>query len=504
MSTIERLPTTPDLVPRRGAAPVHESVLDAIGSTPLIRLRRTATHVSAAVYVKAEFLNPGGSVKDRAALFMVREAERDGSLLPGGTIVEGTSGNTGTGLAIVGAQLGHPVVVVVPDKTSREKIAVLRAYGARVVVTPGGVPRDDERHVHNVAVRIAEQTPGGWLANQYDNPSNPGAHHATTGPEIWEQTGGRITTFVAGIGTGGTITGTGEHLKSVSGGRVRVVGVDPESSTYSGGDGSPYLVESIGHYLHPATVEDVWPGSYHPDVVDEIVTVADRDALLTGLRLAREEGLLVGGSAAAAVAAGIRQAETLGPEDVVVVLLPDSGRAYLSKNYDEAWLQEVGVLTAQGVRTVADLLPEGALDAPGPIALAADLTVAQAVAAAAEAGALGRTPLAVVVPRRGAVSPRAVGDVVGSTTLAGLRSLVREDPAREADPLSGVADAPLPHVGAGEDVGPAAARLGDRPAAWVLVDGRLAGWVRHARLSAAVCEPDAVAGDLAEHTGSAR
>nr|WP_179756278.1 pyridoxal-phosphate dependent enzyme [Kineococcus aurantiacus] len=464
------------------AGPVHESVLDAIGSSPLIRLRRTASHLQAAVYVKLEQNNPGGSVKDRAALWMVRRARADGSLRPGGTIVEGTSGNTGVGLAVVGAQLGHPVVVVVPDKTSREKIAVLRAYGAEVVVVPGGVPRDDPRHVHSTAVRLAAEIPGGWLANQYDNPANPAAHRETTGPEIWAQTRGRLTTFVAGVGTGGTVSGTGEYLKSVSGGRVRVVGVDPASSTYSGGDGSPWAVESIGHYLHPDTVEDVWPESYHPGVLDAIVPFEDRDALLTGRRLARQEGLLVGGSAAAAVAVALREAEGLGPQDVVVVLLPDSGRAYLSKNFDDDWLRHNGFLEEGVEDPVRDLLPEGALDAPGPIALAADLTVGQAVEQAIAEGALGRTPLAVVLPRHQARRPRALGDVVAATTLAGLRALVREDPARARSPLREVADPPLPHVGVGQGAQEAREALGEFPAAWVLVDGRVAGWVRRARL----------------------
>nr|WP_211298857.1 pyridoxal-phosphate dependent enzyme [Kineococcus rhizosphaerae] len=485
MSTLERLPipgTADDLRLETPGGPVHESVLDAVGSSPLVRLRRTAAHLSAAVYVKLEQNNPGGSVKDRAALWMVRRAEADGSLRPGGTIVEGTSGNTGVGLAVVGAQLGYSVVVVVPDKTSREKIAVLRAYGAEVVVVPGGVPRHDPRHVHATAVRLAEEIPGGWLANQYDNPANPAAHRETTGPEIWAQTGGRITTFVAGIGTGGTVSGTGEHLKAVSGGRVRVVGVDPQSSTYSGGDGSPWAVESIGHYLHPDTVEDVWPESYHPEVLDEIVTFSDRDALLTGRRLAREEGLLVGGSAAAAVSVALREAEGLGPQDVVVVLLPDSGRSYLSKNFDDDWLRGSGFLEEGVEHPVRALLPDGALDAPGPIALRADLTVREAIEQALAEGALGRTPLAVVLPRQGASRPHALGDVLGATTLAGLRGLVRDHPEVAGVALREVADPPLPQVGVGQDVDEAWQALGAAPAAWVLVDGRVAGWVRRARL----------------------
>jgi cystathionine beta-synthase len=321
---------------------VHASLVDVVGDTPLVRLNRVTGAALAPVYAKLEYVNPGGSVKDRIALAMVEAAEESGELAPGGTIVEGTSGNTGVGLAMVAAQRGYRCVFTIPDKSSAEKVAVLRAYGAEVVVCPGNVPREHPEHVYAVATRIAEETPGGWLANQYDNPANPLAHYRSTGPEIWRQTDGRVTHFVAGVGTGGTITGTGEYLKEVSGGRVTVVGADPEASTYSGGDGSPYHVESIGHFRHPDTVDDSWPESFHPAVVDRFERVADRESLLTARRLAREEGLLVGGSAGTAVAAALRVAATLTPDDLVVVLLPDSGRNYLSKVYDDAWLRELG------------------------------------------------------------------------------------------------------------------------------------------------------------------
>jgi cystathionine beta-synthase len=240
---------------------VFDSVLAAIGETPLIRLRRVGADLAVPIYVKAEFLNPGGSVKDRAALAMVTAAEQSGELRPGGVIVEGTSGNTGVGLAIVAAQRGYRLIVAVPDKTSAEKLAILRALGAEVVVTNGALPRQHPDHVANVAKRIADRTPRGWFANQYDNPANPGAHRATTGPEIWRDTAGKLTHFVAGVGTGGTITGSAQYLKQASEGAVTIVGADPEHSTYGGGDGSPYYVEAVGHYLHPDTDDDVWPQS---------------------------------------------------------------------------------------------------------------------------------------------------------------------------------------------------------------------------------------------------
>ncbi|MHA6757598.1 PLP-dependent cysteine synthase family protein [Streptacidiphilus sp. PAMC 29251] len=323
---------------------VHASLADVVGNTPLVRLNRVTDAAPAPVYAKLEYVNPGGSVKDRIALAMVEAAEEAGQLLPGGTIVEGTSGNTGVGLAMVAAQRGYRCVFAIPDKSSPEKVAVLRAYGAEVLVCPGDVPREHPDHVFSTAARVVAETPGAWLANQYDNPANPEAHYRTTGPEIWEQTDGRITHLVSGVGTGGTITGTGEYLKKVSGGQVTVVGADPETSVYSGGDGSPYLVESIGFFRHPESLDNSWPQSYHPEVVDRFERISDRESFLTARRLAREEGLLVGGSAGTAVAAALRVARTLGPQDLVVVILPDSGRNYLSKVFDDRWLQELGYL----------------------------------------------------------------------------------------------------------------------------------------------------------------
>jgi cystathionine beta-synthase len=339
---------------------VHESVLEAIGDTPLVRLRQVTRGLQPAIYAKLEFTNPGGSIKDRAALAMVLDAERTGALRQGGTIVEATSGNTGIGLAVIAAQRGYRSVFVVPDKTSTEKIALLEAYGAQVVITPGGLPRQDPEHVQNLARRIADSTRGGWFADQYDNPANPQAHRIGTGPEIWAQTQGRVTHLVVGVGTGGTVTGTGEFLKQASQGRVQVLAADPPSSTYAGGDGSPYFVESIGHYRHPDTDQDPWPLSYQPSVVDELVPVGDRESLLTARRLAREEGLLVGGSSGTAVAAALQVAKRLGPDDLLVVVLPDSGRSYLSKYFNDGWLRAWGFLedydpavAAGSVRAVA-------------------------------------------------------------------------------------------------------------------------------------------------------
>ena len=322
-----------------GAGLVYESVTDAIGNTPLVRLSSTA---GPRIYLKLEYLNPGGSVKDRAAREMVLAAEAAGLLRPGGTIVEGTSGNTGIGLALIAAARGYRVITVLPDKTSSDKLDLLRALGADVVITASGRPVGHPEHVRSLARRIADETAGGWLADQYDNPANPRAHFETTGPELWQQTQGAITHLVAGVGTGGTITGTGEYLKSVSAQRFQVVAADPSSSRYSGGDGRAYYVESVGHYLHPDTDEDIWPGSYHPDVVDEFIAVEDREAIDTARRVAAQDGIFMGGSGGLAVAAALKLATRVSPEAVIAVIIPDSGRNYLTKYFNDGWLSRWG------------------------------------------------------------------------------------------------------------------------------------------------------------------
>jgi cystathionine beta-synthase len=425
---------------------VHESVLDAIGQTPLIRLTRVTDGLAVPVYVKAEFLSVGASVKDRAARNMVRAAEQDGSLRPGGVIVESTSGNTGIGLAIVAAVRGYRSVVVVPDKTSSDKLAVLRAHGAEVVLAQSGLPREHPDHPDQIARRIAAQTPGGWLAGQYDNPANPRAHWDTTGPEIWAQTAGRVTHLVAGAGTGGTITGTGEYLKEVSGGRVQVIGADPATSVYGGGDGSPYYIEAVGHWHHPDSAADTWPQSFHPAVVDRFEPVSDRESIAMIHRLAREEGLLLGGSAGTAIAAALRTAAGLTADDLVVVIAPDSGRGYLSKYFSEPWLLANGFRDADpaapavagllaGDRPAADPVaadgrPADRADAIPPVlVLTPSTTVADARRAFAGAGAVatggastGSAPASAEVAAAGgsaAGGPVSGGSVSGGSAAGG-------------------------------------------------------------------------------------
>src|ERR671932_470999 len=315
---------------------ITDSILGALGNTPLVRLSRLGAGLRPQLLAKVEALNPGGSIKDRVAVALIEAAERDGNLKPGGTIVEPTSGNTGTGLAIAARLKGYRVIAVMPDKMSKEKIGLLRAYGAEVVVAPTAVPPESPESYYRVAERLTREIPGAFQPNQYANPANPAAHYATTGPELWEQTGGRITHLVAGVGTGGTISGAGRYLKEVSGGRVRVVGADPEGSVYSGGTGRPYLVEGVG--------EDFWPDAYDRTIADEIIAVSDGDSFAMTRRLAREEGLLVGGSCGMAVAAALRAAERLGKDDVLVVLLPDGGRGYLGKIYNDDWMADYGFL----------------------------------------------------------------------------------------------------------------------------------------------------------------
>lgn len=310
------------------------TVTDAIGNTPLIKLNHVTEGIQATVLVKLEFTNPGGSAKDRIAEKIIDAAELEGKLKPGGTIVEATSGNTGVGLALFAQQRGYKTIFVVPDKVSIDKQNTMRAYGAEVIATPTNVEPNDPRSYYSVSDRLVAEIPGAFKPNQYDNPNGPASHYATTGPEIWRDTEGKITHFVAGIGTGGTITGTGRFLKEASQGNVKVIGADPQGSIYSGGPIHGYNVEGVG--------EDFWPQAFDPNIPDEVLMVTDAESFAMTRRLAREEGLLVGGSSGMAVVAGLRAAQALPAEAVVVILLPDSGRGYLGKVFNDDWMREKG------------------------------------------------------------------------------------------------------------------------------------------------------------------
>src|SRR5438270_8331721 len=327
---------------------MQETILQSIGKTPLVRLRRVTEGLTADVYAKMESLNPGGSVKDRVALAMVAEAERRGWLRPGGTIIEATAGNTGAGLALVAAVKGYRCIFVLPDKMSAEKIRLLKAYGAEVVITPTALPPDSPDSYNGVADRLAREIPGAWRPNQFTNLSNPEVHYRNTGYEIWEQTEGKITAFIAGVGTGGTISGVARYLKEQNP-EVRIIGADPEGSVLSGDSPRPWKVEGIG--------EDFVPKTFNSQLVDEWIRVSDAESFHTARSLARREGILVGGSSGTAVAAALRYARRLTPDHLVVTLCADTGRNYLSKCFDDAWLAENKLLwNAQPVHSLGDLL----------------------------------------------------------------------------------------------------------------------------------------------------
>lgn len=318
---------------------IANSITDVIGNTPLIKLNKVTEDISATVLVKLEYINPGGSAKDRIAEKIIEAAEREGKLKPGGTIVEATSGNTGVGLALFAQQRGYRTIFVVPDKVSIDKQNTMRAYGAEVIATPTNVEPNDPRSYYSVSDRLVAEIPGAFKPNQYDNPNGPASHYATTGPEIWRDTEGKITHFVAGIGTGGTITGTGRYLKEASQGSVKVIGADPQGSIYSGGPIHGYNVEGVG--------EDFWPQAFDPNIPDDVLMVTDAESFAMTRRLAREEGLLVGGSSGMAVVAGLRAAADLPADAVVVILLPDSGRGYLGKVFNDDWMREKGYVVEE-------------------------------------------------------------------------------------------------------------------------------------------------------------
>ncbi|SDP50454.1 cystathionine beta-synthase [Lentzea jiangxiensis] len=440
-----------------------EHVVDLVGNTPLVKLNSLTSGIKATVLAKVEYLNPGGSVKDRIALRMVEAAERSGELRPGGTIVEPTSGNTGVGLALVAQRKGYKCVFVCPDKVSEDKRNVLKAYGAEVVVCPTAVAPEHPDSYYNVSDRLVREIPGAWKPNQYANPENPASHYHQTGPEIWRQTEGRITHFVAGVGTGGTISGTGRYLKEASNGAVQVIGADPEGSVYSGGTGRPYLVEGVG--------EDFWPEAYDKTIADRIVEVSDADSFDVTRRLAREEGLLVGGSCGMAAAAALRVAKDLPEDAVVVVLLPDGGRGYLSKVFNDRWMASYGFLPPDSTgATVGDVLRRKGGMLPDLVHAHPNETVGDAVAILREFG-VSQMPVVNAEP------PVMAAEVAGAVNERDLLDALFTGKAQLSDRLDKHMSPPLPTLGAGEPVGIAMNALSNADAALVLEDGKPAGVV---------------------------
>src|SRR4051812_28310719 len=457
---------------RTGAPPtpaIHDSLLDTTGATPLVRLARLCPRLATPGVAKVESFNPGGSIKDRVAVSLIEAAEREGRLRPGGTIVEPTSGNTGTGLAVAARLKGYRVIAVMPDKMSREKIDLLRAYGAEVVVAPTNVPPESPESYYRVAERLAAEIPGAFQPNQYFNPANPAAHYASTGPEIWEQTGGRVTHLVAGVGTGGTITGTGRYLKERNPELV-VVGADPVGSIYSGGEDSvkPYLVEGVG--------EDFWPQTFDPAIVDRWVTVSDRDSFLMTRRLAQAEGILAGGSGGTALVAAAQVARELDdPDALVTVILPDGGRSYLSKIWSDAWMTENGFLERAADQTVGDVLraKRESGEMPPLVTVGTHQKVRHAVALLHE-HRVSQLPV---------VSASDANSIVGSVGERGLlRHAVSDAALLDAD-IVDVMEAPFPGVAATDPVREAVELLvGDGRALLVSEHGRPAGILTRADL----------------------
>jgi cystathionine beta-synthase len=440
----------------------YPSVLELVGNTPIVRLDSLGRDVEPLLLAKLEYLNPGGSVKDRIGLAMIEKAEAEGKLEPGGTIVEPTSGNTGVGLAIAAAQKGYRCIFVMPDKMSQEKISMLRAYGAEVVICPTAVEPDSPESYYSVSDRLAEEIPGGFKPDQYSNMSNPEAHYLQTAPEIWEQTGGDIDAIVISVGTGGTISGVGRYFKEHKP-EVLIVGADPEGSVYTAReerDVHPYLVEGIG--------KDTWPKTMDRSVVDEWVRVSDRDSFLTSRRIAREEGLLVGGSGGTTVWAALELAKRFGPEATILTMIPDSGRSYMSKFYDDNWMLEHGFVERRAAApTVTELLSSKRLeelDVPALITISAHQKVGEAIDVMNQYS-ISQLP----VVRDGDV--QSLADVIGSLQDRDLLDRVFKNPDALHEDVASAMQPPLAAVESDQTLDEVFATLTGRTNAVVVAKG---------------------------------
>jgi cystathionine beta-synthase len=442
--------------PRLDGTEIADSVTDLIGNTPIVRLRRMmeVERLPCVLAMKMETTNPGGSSKDRPALEMILAAERDGSLRPGGTIVEPTSGNTGVGLAVVAAQRGYKCVFVMTDKTAPEKVSLLRAYGAEVVVCPVAVQPDDPQSYYKVAERLTTERDA-FRPNQYANPSNPAAHEKTTGPELWRQTAGRITHFVAGAGTCGSLTGTALYLKEQNP-AIKIIAADPVGSVFSGGSGRPYLVEGVG--------EDFFPDAWAPELYDEVIAISDEESFLTARRVSQVEGILIGGSGGMAVAAAIKVAKRAEPDDIVVVFNPDSGRGYLSRVFDDEWMANYGFLRE------CDQCVGAVLDTRNPtLDSLLYVSPAETVRVAIErmrANGVSQLPVCKNTP------PFAAAEISGSVDELELMEAIFREPSVMDTAVEKVMGPKLPTVGVGQQLEKAIGMLETAPALLVLSGGR--------------------------------
>jgi cystathionine beta-synthase len=436
---------------------IHDSVLELIGETPVVRLSRFEPELRTPLVAKVEFMNPGGSIKDRPALAMIEAAEREGKLKPGGTIIEPTSGNTGLGLAMAAALRGYRVIAVMPDKMSREKIDTLRAFGAEVVVCPTAVEPESPQSYYRVADRLTEEIDGAFQPNQYFNQANPKSHYRSTGPELWRQTAGKLTHLVVALGTGGTVTGMGRYLKEQNP-AIEIVGADPEGSIYSGGPVHPYRVEGIG--------EDFWPETFDPELVDRYVTVSDRDSFLAARRLVAREGLFAGGSTGTALVAAVRVARELDdPDALVATIFPDGGRPYVSKVFNDSWMREYGYLGDEGGLTVGEVIRNRGVDRP-MLTVGSHDPVGRALELMREHG-VSQVPV---------VSGEDGRAFVGTVSERSLLMASADHPGILGEPVTEVIEPPLPELAAGSPASEAIHLiLGERRPVIVVDDGRALG-----------------------------
>jgi cystathionine beta-synthase len=443
---------------------VADSPLELIGNTPMVRLGKIGSGLESDLIAKLETTNPGGSSKDRPALTMVEAAEREGLLKPGSTIIEPTSGNTGVGLAIVAAQRGYKCIFVMSDKMAPEKIDVLRAYGAEVVVCPTAVPPEHPDSYYSTAERLTKETPNSFRPDQYSNPNNPRSHYESTGPEIWRQTKGRVTHFVAGAGTGGTITGVGRYLKEQNP-NIKIIAADPEGSVYSGGAGRPYLTEGVG--------EDFWPSNYDPSIVDEVIAVSDADAFEMARMVTQREGILIGGSGGTAVAAALRVARAQSADAVVVVLIPDSGRGYLSKIFNDAWMTDYGFLRPHNELDAGDVL--AAKVKRQSLGLADLVLVTEEVLVRDAISLMRKNDVSQLLVTVTDELPLAAKEVSGSLSELGLLEATMRDATVLDLRVKDVADPPMPMIGVGMSITELTRRLSSTAGLLVLDGGHPVG-----------------------------